>query len=159
MNAPRGGPDSPGHVDPVWAEQRRDAADEHADRLRRRQEAQSTRAQTMLDAFAAAALRSGLAPTRLTVTGHSGRGRATSDVSGWYVRNDRTMGVGTDGRLYVLTAPLSLLDRVRGVHLTPITPPLVLGAGGRDGDSIDLADALERVLPGWRTQDTPGPPL
>lgn len=133
-----------------WAEQRREAAGEHAERLRRRQEAESARAQALLDEFTAAALRAGLATTRLVVTGYGGRGRATSDVEGWYVRNDRSMGVGTDGRLYVLTAPLGLLDRVRGVHLSPIAPPLVLGAGGRDGDSIDLTDALERVLPGWR---------
>lgn len=102
----------------------------------------------MLDAFTAAALKAGVETTTLQVT--SGKRRASSDIEGWYVRNDRSMGVGTDGKLYVLTAPLSLMDVLRGVQLTPIEPPLVLGLGGRDGDSIDLADALERVLPGWR---------
>jgi hypothetical protein len=102
----------------------------------------------MLDAFTAAALKAGVETTNLQVTG--GRRRASSDIEGWYVRNDHSMGVGTDGKLYVLTAPLSLMDVIRGVQLTPIEPPLVLGHGGRDGDSIDLADALERVLPGWR---------
>lgn len=133
-----------------WTERRREAAEEHADRLRRRQEAESARAQAMLDEFTAAALRAELPTTRLVVTGYGGRGRATSDIEGWYVRGDQSMGVGTDGKLYVLSAPLGVLDRLRGIHLTPIAPPLVLGAGGRDGDSIDLADALERVLPGWR---------
>jgi hypothetical protein len=51
----------------------------------------------------------------------------------------------------VLTAPLSVLDRLRGVQLTPTPPPLVIGAGGKDGDSIELVAALERLLPGWRT--------
>jgi hypothetical protein len=32
----------------------------------------------------------------------------------------------------------------------PSDPPLVLGKGGRDGESIDLADALARVLSGDR---------
>lgn len=131
-----------------WTQKRREAADEHAERLRRRQAAESSRAQAMLDAFTAAALKAGVETTTLQVT--SGKRRASSDIEGWYVRNDRSMGVGTDGKLYVLTAPLSLMDVLRGVKLTPIEPPLVLGLGGRDGDSIDLADALERVLPGWR---------
>lgn len=133
-----------------WSEQRREAAAEHAERLRRREAAENARAQELLDAFAAAALRAGLPAETLKVRGYSGSRVASSDVTGWYVRQDQSMGVGTDGRLYILTAPLGVLDRWRRVHLTPIAPPLVLGAGGRDGDSIDLADALERLLPGWR---------
>ncbi|MGM0385027.1 MAG: hypothetical protein ACQERF_03455 [Actinomycetota bacterium] len=137
-----------------WSQKRREAADEHAERLRRRQAAQSSRAQAMLDEFTAAALRTGVETTNLQVSG--GRRRASSNIEGWYVRNDHSMGVGTDGRLYVLTMPLSLLDVLRGVELTPmIEPPLVIGAGGRDGDSIDLADALDRVLPGWRDAQDP----
>jgi predicted alpha/beta-hydrolase family hydrolase len=133
-----------------WTRRRREAAAEHAARLEQRQATESARAQQLLDTFAAAALRTGLPTSRLQVTGYGGRGRATSDVTGWYIRQDKAMGVGTDGRLYVLTAPLSLPERLRGIHLDPIAPPLVLGAGGRDGDSIDLVDALERVLPGWQ---------
>ncbi len=139
-----------GAVSTEWSDQRREAAAEHAERLRRREAAENAQAQQILDDFAAAALRAGLPAETLRITGYGGKGRATSDVTGWYVRQDRSMGVGTDGKLYILTAPLGLMDRWRRVHLEPIPPPLVLGAGGRDGDSIDLADALERLLPGWR---------
>ncbi len=132
-----------------WTERRREAAAEHAERLRRREAAENARAQELLDRFAAAAQRAGLPAEELKVRGYDGTRFARSDVTGWYVRQDRSMGVGTDGRLYILTAPLGFLDRWRRVHLEPIAPPLVLGAGGRDGDSIDLADALERLLPGW----------
>ncbi len=54
----------------------------------------------------------------------------------------------------MLTAPLTLLDRVRGARVEPQRPPMILGAGGKDGSSIDLVDALERVLPGWRDAAT-----
>ncbi|MDN5559741.1 MAG: hypothetical protein L0G23_09955, partial [Ruaniaceae bacterium] len=80
---------------------------------------------------------------------YGGRGTASSDITGWYVRNDHSMGVGTDGKMYRLALPLSVMDRLRGVTLRPMAPPMVLGAGGRDGDSIDLANALRRLLPEW----------
>jgi hypothetical protein len=50
----------------------------------------------------------------------------------------------------VLTAPIGLLERVRGARPEPRRPPLTLGAGGKDGESLPLAEALERLLPGWR---------
>lgn len=104
----------------------------------------------MLRDFVAVAQRTGDEPEPLRVRGYGGRGSARTPLHGWYLRLDRTAAVDTDGAFYVLTAPLSLLERLRGTHPRPSPPPLVLGAGGRDGDSIDLDVALERLLPGWR---------
>lgn len=131
-----------------WSDRRREAADLHADMLARRQEAVHARARDLLERFAVVA-RDHLPAEPLVVRGYGGRGSARSDRTGWYLRTDRTAGLDVDGRFYVLTAPLSLRDRLRGVTLTPAPPPLVLGAGGKDGESIDLVDALERLLPGW----------
>ena len=64
--------------------------------------------------------------------------------------------MSTEGDFYILTAPLGLRERLRGIRLTPSPPPMVLGAGGRDGDSIDLPDALDRLLPGWRRDEDSG---
>ncbi|WP_413452333.1 hypothetical protein AA0Y32_11310 [Georgenia phoenicis] len=133
-----------------WAEQRREAAAVHADMLAQRQCAEHERASRLLREFADVA-RDRLAPEPLRVRGYGGRGEARSDVTGWYLRTDRSAGVSTAGDFYLLTAPLGLRDRLRGVALEPSPPPMVLGAGGRDGESIDLPDALERLLPGWRT--------
>lgn len=133
-----------------WAEQRTEAARVQAERLRARQDAEHARASAMLREFVAVAAERGLEPESLQVKGYGGRGTARTPLRGWYLRQDRTAGVGVDGEFYVLTAPLTLVDRVRGVRLTPQPPPLVLGAGGKDGDSVDLAVALERLLPGWR---------
>jgi hypothetical protein len=137
-------------VDENWARQRTEAAHEHAARLAARQDAEHARAERMIDRFVTAARAAGPAPEPLQVKGYGGRGTARTSLHGWYLRTDRTAAVSTEGRFYVLTAPLSLLDRVRGVRPEPSRPPLVLGAGGKDGDSIDLDAALERVLPGWQ---------
>ncbi len=133
-----------------WVQQRTEAARVHAERLRARQDAEHAQADAMLREFARVAASRGLEPEDLQVKGYGGRGTARTDIRGWYLRQDRTAGVSTDGDFHVLTAPLTLLDRVRGVRPEPQKPPLVLGAGGKDGDSVDLAVALERLLPGWR---------
>ena len=67
--------------------------------------------------------------------------------TGWYLRRDETVAVDTDGEFYVLTAPSSLAARfARGAPRSRRDPPLVLGAGGKDGESLDLVDALARAL-------------
>ena len=106
----------------------------------------------MLRSFVEVAERTGPEPEPLRVHGYGGRGSARTALRGWYLRLDRTAAVSTDGEFYVLTAPLSIVERIRGTRPRPSPPPLVLGAGGRDGDSIDLTDALERLLPRWRDQ-------
>jgi hypothetical protein len=132
-----------------WVSQRTEAAREQERRLHARQEVEHAKARKILGEFVAVA-RDRLPTEPLVVKGYGSRGTAKSDVEGWYLRIDKTVGLGTDGEFYVLTAPLGLLDRIRGVHLTPTPPPLIIGAGGKDGDSIELVAALDRLLPGWR---------
>ncbi|MBE9937819.1 hypothetical protein G8C60_01520, partial [Cellulosimicrobium cellulans] len=67
---------------------------------------------------------------------------------GWYLRRNHSVAVGEDGEFYVLSVPGGVRARLRGVAVEPSDPPLVLGKGGRDGESIDLADALALVLDG-----------
>ena len=132
-----------------WARQRTEAARVQAERLRARQDAEHARADALLRDFARAAADAGLPPEPLQVRGYGGRGTARTPIRGWYLRNDRTAAVSTGGDFYVLTAPLSVVDRLRGVRPEPQKPPLVLGAGGKDGDSIELSAALDRLLPDW----------
>lgn len=118
--------------------------------LEQRRQAEHERAARLLREFTAVA-RDHVPAEPLRVRGYGGRGEVRSNVTGWYLRTNRAAGLGTDGEFYVLTAPLGLRERLRGVVLEPSPAPMVLGAGGRDGESIDLLDALERILPGWRT--------
>lgn len=119
-------------------------AEEMAAFAARRQQRETAAAQALVDAFVRDAVAQGLAPVPLRVTSYDGRGSYRTPLQGWYLR--RSVAVGTDGRFYVLLAPASLAARFRGVEPEPSDPPLVLGAGGRDGESVDLAVALRAVL-------------
>lgn len=127
---------------------RADAAFEMAARLRRRQQAESAQAAQMIREFAQAAVAAGIVPERLTARSYSGDGRFRTNVTGWYLKRDKSVGVGTDGHFYVLHAPGGLAARIKGVTLEPAEPPLELGKGGRDGESLPLADALAKRLAG-----------
>jgi hypothetical protein len=91
----------------------------------------------------------------LVVQGYGGVGTARTNLTGWYLRNNKTVALGTDGKFYVLIAPLSLMDRLRGLKPTPTRPPLIIGEGGKDGDTIALEDALCRVYQGAQPQNAP----
>lgn len=128
-----------------WAAGRREAASEHARRLSERKRLESQRAQALIDAFIAVAASDGVPPEPLVVKGRP-KGRARTSLLGWYLKTDHTAAVATDGKFYVLTADLTMLDRVRGVKPIPSDPPLIVGEGGGDGETIDMSAALERHL-------------
>jgi hypothetical protein len=54
--------------------------------------------------------------------------------------------VTTDGGYYSLTSPVSLRARLFGVELESIDPPLQVGAGARDGESVSLEVLLAMRL-------------
>ncbi len=100
----------------------------------------------MLAAFVVRARERGPAPVPLRVRAYGGGGSYRTPLRGWYLRTDKAAAVGEDGLFYVLTTPRSLRARLSGTTPAPSDPPLVLGAGGRDGESVDLDVALERAL-------------
>lgn len=132
-----------------WSKMRAENARLQAERFRVRKDAESKQARAFLAKFVAVAGRSGLPAEPLIVKSRTGSGTARTNLRGWYLRVDRSSAVAENGEFYVLTAELSLKDRLVGITLEPSDPPLILGFGGRDGDSIDLPDALTRLLPGW----------
>jgi hypothetical protein len=129
-----------------WREERRAAAAAHGERLASRQRAESVQAQEQIDAFVRRALEAGPRPAPLAATSYDGRTRYRTPLVGWYLRRDETVAIDTEGKFYVLTTPSSLAARFRGVTPEPSAPPLVIGAGGKDGESLDMSDALARVL-------------
>ncbi len=118
----------------------------HVEAQRRAEAAESAKAQVLVDAFVARATEMGLATEELTSRPWSGRGRYRTGVTGWYLRRDHSVGVGTDGSFYVLVVPPERFGRWRRVPLAPTPPPLEVGKGGRDGESIALSVLLERRL-------------
>ena len=102
---------------------------------------ESRQAQVLVDAFVRDARARGIAAEPLRATLFDGRSVKTDKV-GWYLRKNRSLAIGEDGRYYVLTVPGGLRERLAGVELTPSPPPLLIGKGGRDGESGSLADFL-----------------
>jgi hypothetical protein len=121
-----------------WARRRREAAEEHADRLARRRAAETARAREMVHAFAREAEERGLAAGPLLARAGEGRPTYRTGLVGWYLNRDGSLGVTTDGDYYHLASPPSLKARLFGVRLEPAEPPLQVGAGGRDGESMAL---------------------
>ena len=111
------------------------------------QQRESERAQVLIDRFVAAAQAAGLAPVELRARTVNGRFVKTN-VQGWYIRNDHSVAIGTDGGYYQLVVFGGLMVVLRGVELSPVAPPLVVGRGAKDGESGDLKDFLDRTLAG-----------
>lgn len=127
--------------------ERREAARRMADLAASARRGEAQAAQQVIDAFVATAKAEGPPPERLFATQLDGRVVRTDKV-GWYVDKKKTIGIGEDGQWYVLTVPSSALARFTGVKLEASSPELVVGRGGRDGESGDLTEFLDRVLKG-----------
>jgi hypothetical protein len=99
---------------------------------------ETVRAQEMVTAFAAEARRRGLTPGPLAARSGDRKRTYRTGLVGWYLTRDGSLGVDLDGVYYVLSCPPSLIGQLRGVTLRPADPPLQVGAGARDGESIAL---------------------
>lgn len=108
--------------------------------------AESKQAQVLIDRFVADARERGIAPVPLQAKLYNGQSVKTDKV-GWYLRKNQSLAIGEDGSYYVLTVPGGWRERLSGVKLKPSPPPMVVGKGGRDGESGDLAEFLR-----WRLE-------
>jgi hypothetical protein len=129
-----------------WDERRRHAIASHAAERERRRAAEAGQARDLLADFVRTATARGLAPAPLVARSYDGRTSYRTGLRGWYLTPDRTVAVGTDGGYYVLSVPASLRARFTGATIEPSEPRLVVGEGGRDGESIPLAALLRRLL-------------
>jgi hypothetical protein len=111
-----------------------------------RRERESARAQVLVDRFVADALRAALPTEKLTARPWSGRGRYRTGLVGWYLRSDRSIAVDVDGGYHRLVVAPVRLGCWRTVRLAPARPPLLVGEGARDGESIELAVLLQMRL-------------
>lgn len=129
-----------------WREERRQAAAEHAAALERKKAAETAQAHELLVGFVRTMRSRGVEPEplRAQVVGSSASYR--TGVSGWYLRRNRSLGVDADANFYILGVPASLKSRLSGVRVLPSDPPLVVGQGARDGESMPLADLLRLRL-------------
>lgn len=128
--------------------ERAEHAEYHLEAQRRRREEESAKAQVFIDRFVEQATLAGLATEELMARPWSGRSRYRTGVVGWYLRRDRSVGVGQDGGYYVLTVSPERFGRWRTIPVSPTPPPLQVGQGARDGESVALEVLLEMRLQG-----------
>jgi hypothetical protein len=126
--------------------ERAERASSHVEAQRRRDEQESAQAQVLVDRFVDRATGAGLPTEELMARPWSGSGRYRTGIVGWYVRRDQSIGVSRDGGYYLLVVPPVRFGRWRTVEVEPTPPPLEVGRGARDGESITLARLLELRL-------------
>ena len=142
-----------GPSDADWSARRRDAATEHAARLDRARSAESEQARALLADFVREARTRGLPAVALRARARNGRALYRTGLTGWYLKRNGSIAVDEDGRFYLMSAPTSAVARLRGTRLAPSDPPLVVGLGGRDGESMPLADLIAVRLASDETWD------
>ena len=106
---------------------------------------ESRQAQLLIDAFLVEARARGVPTKPLRATLYGGQSVKT-DKTGWYLRKNESLAIGEDGGYYILTVPGGLRERLSGVKLKASPPPLIVGKGGRDGETGDLKEFLDRLL-------------
>lgn len=121
-----------------WSRKRRETLQALTDRMDLARSRETARAAELIAGFVAEATRRGIAPRPLLARPAEGPPAYRTGLVGWYLNRDGSLGVGTDGSYYVLVTPSGLRARLRGVTLQPADPPLQVGAGARDGESIAL---------------------
>ena len=121
--------------------------------MARAREAESAQARVLVAQFARDALAAGISTERLSARAYNGGSRYRTQVTGWYLKRDRSLGISTDGVFYVMSTAGGLVARFTGVTLAPGEPLLEIGRGARDGESMPLSAALAgRLAAGndWR---------
>ncbi|NLF04537.1 MAG: hypothetical protein GX593_06000 [Actinomycetales bacterium] len=129
-----------------WRERRTHDAAGQVRRLAERQAAETAQARVLIAGFLEAAEHAGITPEPLFARGYGNRGRYRTGLTGWYLRVNESAALDTEGNFYVMTVAGGLRTKLFGATPEPSDPPLILGKGARDGESIDLQEALERVL-------------
>jgi hypothetical protein len=126
--------------------ERAERADYHLQAQRQRRAQEAAEAQALIDRFVERATEAGLPTEELTARPWSGRGRYRTGIHGWYLRRDRSVAVGVDGSYYLLAVEPRRFGRWRTVQVRSSPPPLQVGQGARDGESVALAEQLETRL-------------
>jgi hypothetical protein len=129
-----------------WRAERREAAAVQAAALERRKAGESAQARELLVGFVQEMRARGVEPEPLRAQVVGSGASYRTDVIGWYLRRNRSLGVDVDANFYILGVPASLKSRLAGVSLLPSDPPLAVGAGARDGESMPLKELLRLRL-------------
>ncbi|MCL6422402.1 hypothetical protein Bequi_03215 [Brachybacterium sp. JHP9] len=129
-----------------WSEERAEiiAAKDRA--LYDARQAEHEQATALLREFAERFESAGIPPIPLQALPYRGDRPVRTHLRGWYLTQDRTLGMDRQGRYYILRADGGLGSRLRGADVEPALAPLVIGRGARDGETVDLRTLLSTRL-------------
>ncbi|PPK97933.1 hypothetical protein CLV92_10283 [Kineococcus xinjiangensis] len=139
-----------------WRRRRSEDAEARAAVHERARAEEHRRARDLLAGFVAELHRRGIPPVALRAGADGPRHR--TGLQGWYLKRNGSLGVSTEGDYYVLAVVPSLRERLTGIRLQPGDPPLQVGRGARDGESVALAELLRQRLAelGGESPEHPG---
>lgn len=129
-----------------WPEQRRQALAAHAAALDRQRASERAQARELVVEFVREMTARGVAPTRLRAQVPDSRTTYRTNLTGWYLRRNRSLAVSVDGDFYLLETARSLRSRLFGARIPAAEPPLRVGVGARDGESMLLERLLRKRL-------------
>ncbi|GLY18967.1 hypothetical protein Kisp01_59810 [Kineosporia sp. NBRC 101677] len=132
--------------DADWPARRREAFEAHERARQRAEAAEELQAQALVADFLVRARELGLPAGPLRARAYNGSATFRTGLSGWYLQPSGSLGISEDGQFYVLVPPGGLAERLRGARIAPSAPPLAVGRGARDGESMSLRELLERRL-------------
>lgn len=128
--------------EPTWRAERREALAAQAAALDRRRAAETAEAREHLAGFVRAMTELDVPPVTLRARVPHSHTTYRTNLTGWYLRRNRSLAVSTDGEFFILDVPASVRARLFGAQLAPTDPPLIVGKGARDGESIPLEKLL-----------------
>ena len=125
-----------------WSTRRADAAAEHVAARERTRASESRKARQLVEQFVHEAASRGLRETPLRARAYNGRSTYRTPLRGWYLKRNGSLAVDRAGNFYVMSTATNFLARFAGADVPPADPPLVVGVGARDGESMPLEDLL-----------------
>jgi hypothetical protein len=128
--------------EPRWRERRREASAAHAAALEQRKATETAQARALLADFVQKLKAQGIEPQPLRAPVMGSGASYRTNLTGWYLRRNRSLGTDPDGNFYILATPASAKARLLGVRILPSDPPLIVGQGARDGESIPMKELL-----------------
>jgi hypothetical protein len=126
-----------------WRDRRREASIAQAAALQHRKDNETAQARKLLAGFIAKMQALGIEPQPLRAPVVGAGASYRTGITGWYLRKNHSLGADADGNFFILGTQPSLKSRLFGVQVLPSDPPLVVGLGARDGESLPLAQLLD----------------
>lgn len=129
-----------------WTRHRREVFEAKERALHAARQEEHEKATAMIREGIARFEQAGIEPVPLRARPYRGGGTIRTDLTGWYLKQDRSLAVDREGRYYVMRVDGGLRARLQGATPEPGLAPLIVGRGARDGDTFRLEELLERRL-------------